>query len=174
MEQKYYKWTNKDKWLYIISLIPFIMLFAGTLYILIDYSVLISLLWIFLYIIVNFFQAGCCVGCPYRGRYCPAFCGVYLGNLLSCVLYKNREFDAEFFERNAAGGEITLILFLIFPLYWIFLAQWYYIPIYIGLIIAHIVLFMPSQCSRCSHNKNCPGGKAYQAYCKLIKKSHKL
>jgi len=100
MEQQYYKWTKKDKWLYIISIIPFVLLITGTLYVLNNYSVFISILWIFIYLIVNYFQAGCCVGCPYRGKYCPAFCGVYLGNLLSGILYKNRQFDPKFFKRN--------------------------------------------------------------------------
>ena len=170
MEQEYYKWTKKDQWLYFISLIPFVILFAGTLYVLRDYSILISILWIFLYLLVNIFQAGCCIGCPYRGKYCPAFCGVYLGNLLSGILYKNRQFDSKFYEKNAAGGEITLIVFLILPLYWIFLSHWYYMLIYLTLIITHIVLFMPIQCSKCSYNKTCPGGKAYKTYCKFIKK----
>jgi len=169
MEQEHYKWTKKDKWLYIISMIPFVVLFAGTLYILSKYSILISLIWIFIYIIVNVFQAGCCVGCPYSGKYCPAFCGVYLGNLLSGIIYKNRQFDSIFFNRNATGGEITLIIFLLYPLYWIFTSNWYFILLYLGLIVTHIVLFMPKQCSKCSHNINCPGGKAYQNYCKIFK-----
>ena len=114
MEEKHYKWTLKDKWLYFISMIPFIILFAGTLYILSRYSFLVSILWIFIYIIVNIFQAGCCVGCPYRGKYCPAFCGVYLGNWLSSIIYKNRQFDSNFFTLNATGGEISLILFLLY------------------------------------------------------------
>lgn len=169
MEQEFYNWTRKDKWFYSISMIPFVIMFAGTLYILIPYSIIISLLWIVLFIIVNVFQAGCCVGCPYRSKYCPAFCGVYLGNLLSGIIYKNREFDPVFYERNATGGEITLTLFFLFPVYWIFISNWYFIPVYVGLIIAHIVLFMPKQCSKCSYNKICPGGKAYQSYCKLFK-----
>jgi len=170
MEQQYYKWTKKDKWLYIISIIPFVLMITGTLYVLNNYSVFISILWIFIYLIVNYFQAGCCVGCPYRGKYCPAFCGVYLGNLLSGILYKNRQFDPEFFKRNATGGEITLIIFLIFPLFWIFLVSWYYILIYLALIAAHIILFIPLQCPKCSYNETCPGGNAYHSYCKLLKK----
>ena len=168
-ENNYYKWTARDIGLYFLSLIPFVLMLAGTFYVLIQYSIYIPLIWIILYLIVNVFQAGCCVGCPYRGRYCPAFVGVYLGNLLSLILYKNREFDPRFFEKNATGGEITLTLFLLFPLYWLFITQWYYILIYIGLLAAHILLFMPKQCSKCSYNETCPGGRAYQSYCRLMK-----
>lgn len=169
MEQENYKWIRKDKWLYIFSMIPFLAMLVGTFYLLFNYSIYISIIWIFLYLVVNVFQAGCCVGCPYRGKYCPAFCGVYFGNLLSSFLYKNREFDPKFYENNASAGEITLVLFLIFPFYWIFLSGWYFILIYIALIIFHILLFMPNQCNKCSYNTICPGGKAYQSYCKIIK-----
>jgi len=43
------------------------------------------------------------VGCPYRGRYCPALCGVYLGNLLSGMLYPNRQFDDQLFDAVIAN-----------------------------------------------------------------------
>ena len=150
-------------------MIPFVIMFMGTFYILNMYSILISLLWVLIYIIVNFFQAGCCVGCPYRGKYCPAFCGVYLGNLISSIFYKSRQFDSKFFHINAAGGEIALIIFLFYPIYWIFIFSWYLLLIYIGLVVSHILLFMPKQCSKCSYNMTCPGGRAYQNYCKLLK-----
>ena len=170
LNQNSYHWTAKDKSLYALSMIPFIALFVGTLYILSGYPVFIAAGWIILYLIVNVFQAGCCVGCPYRGKYCPAFVGVYLGNLLSGIIYKNREYDAKFFERNAAGGEITLTLFFLFPLYWLFISNWGYVPIYLGLVVLHIILFMPTQCPKCSYNETCPGGKAYQNYRKLFRK----
>lgn len=166
MKEDCYTWTKKDKWLFAMSMVPFIASLVGTLYVFSHYSIILTIIWIFLYLIVNVFQAGCCVGCPYRGKYCPAFVGVYLGNLLSTIIYKHREFDAKFYENNAAGGEITLILFLIFPVYWIFLFKWYFILIYVSLIAAHVFLFMPTQCPKCSYNNTCPGGKAYQRYCK--------
>ncbi len=172
MNQKFYSWTRIDKWWYFISMIPFALMFVGTFYLLVNYSIYLSVIWVVLYIIVNIFQAGCCVGCPYRGKYCPAFCGVYLGNLLSGILYKDRQFDAKFYENNAAGGEISLVVFLIFPIYWIFRSGWYFIPIYVVLVVAHVFLFMPKQCAKCSYNTTCPGGKAYQSYCKFFRTKH--
>jgi hypothetical protein len=170
MRQLFYKWTIKDKCLYTISLIPFVLMVISTLYVLHPFSVYISLVWILLFFIINLFQAGCCIGCPYRGKYCPAFCGVYLGNILSSIIYKNRKFEVNFFKSNAKAGETTLILFILFPMYWIILVNWYYVIIYIGLIVTHVLLFMPSQCSKCDYSTICPGGKAYQGYCKLINK----
>jgi len=68
LNQNPYHWTAKDKFLYVLSMIPFIALFIGTLYILSGYPVFIAAGWIILYLIVNVFQAGCCVGCHYRGK----------------------------------------------------------------------------------------------------------
>lgn len=170
MTEPPYKWTLKDKSMYVLSLIPFILMVLGTLMVLVQYDPWITVIWIILYLIVNIFQAGCCVGCPYRGKYCPAFVGVYLGNILSRILYPKRQFDKKFFERNAAGGEIFLIIFLLFPLYWGFLKAPLNILVYFILLLLHIVLFMPTQCSKCSYHHTCPGGKAYKGWCKIIRK----
>lgn len=163
MEMKAYVWTGKDKLLYALSMFPFLILFFGTAYILATYSIYLTISSVSLYILVNFFQAGCCIGCPYRGRYCPAFCGVYLGNHLSGILYKDRQFDKRFFERNASAGEILLALWLLFPLYWLFQTGWYLVPIYLILFVLHIILFLPAQCAKCGYNTICPGGKAWQS-----------
>jgi hypothetical protein len=121
-----------------------------------------------LYITVNFFQAGCCIGCPYRGRYCPALCGVYLGNFLSTIIYKNRkEHDPKFFKINATFGETFLFLTILFPIYWVFQFGWIYLVIYFALILAHFMLFMSTQCGKCSYNETCPGGKMW---CGIVRK----
>jgi hypothetical protein len=166
-----YRWTIKDKLFYLLSMIPFLLLLALTGFILYTFSPYLLLAWILLYLLVNVFQAGCCVGCPYRGKYCPAFIGVYLGNLLSVMLYPSRPFDKKFFERNARIAEIILTIFLLFPLYWLFIKAPWNVAVYLGLLLLHVLLFMPLQCSKCSYHDTCPGGKAYHAWCKLFKKN---
>jgi len=164
MELKVYKWTKKDKWLYILSMFPFAVVFVGTAYLLATYSIYLLIILVALYIITNVFQAGCCVGCPYQGKYCPALCGVYLGNLLSSILYKNRQFDPKFFKLNATAGETMVLVLVLYPLYWVFKTGWYLVPIYLTLIAAHFFLFMPTQCEKCSYNTTCPGGLAWHRY----------
>ncbi|MBD3285831.1 hypothetical protein GF359_05140 [candidate division WOR-3 bacterium] len=159
MNETVYKWKPKDKLLYVLSMIPFLAVFAGASYILATYSIYLMLILFALYIITNVFQAGCCVGCPYRGKYCPALCGVYLGNLLSVILYRNRKFDAKFFKVNATLGEIMVLVVALFPVYWVFRTAWYLLIIYFSLIAAHFVLFMSTQCGKCSYNKTCPAGQ---------------
>lgn len=144
--QTSYQWTKKDKWHYALSMIPFLVVFMGASYLLATYSIYLMLILWGLYILTNFFQAGCCVGCPYRGKYCPALCGVYLGNFLSGILHKDRQFDEKFFKRNATGGETMLIVLVLFPLYWIFQTHWVLGPIYLALLAAHFAIFISTQC----------------------------
>ena len=162
MEPCVYKWTKKDKWLYVLSMIPFAFVFVGTAYLLATHSIYLLIIFITLYIITNIFQAGCCVGCPYQGKYCPALCGVYLGNLLSSILYRNRHFDPEFFKMNATAGESMVVIMAIYPLYWVSISGWYLVPIYLMLIAAHFLLLMATQCGKCSYRTTCPGGLAWQ------------
>ena len=154
-----YHWKLKDKWLYALSLIPFVAMLILGLVIMTPICFYMSTVWILIYIVVNIFQAGCCVGCPYRGKYCPAFCGVFLGNMISSYIYSDYDFDEKFFKRNALWGEISLSIFILYPVYWLFISSWYLPLIYIGLFLLHVVLFLPSQCSKCSYNEVCPGGR---------------
>lgn len=163
MELTSYEWTRKDRLLYALAMIPFLITFLGTIYILSTYAIYLAILSAGLYVLVNLFQAGCCVGCPYRGKYCPAFCGVYLGNYLSGILYKDRPFDKRVFERNATAGEATLLIWFLFPLYWVFQTGWYLVPIYLILVLIHVLLFLPTQCAKCGYNTVCPGGQAWQS-----------
>ena len=161
MNNEKYQWTKKDKWLYALSMLPFLVVFLGTIYLLSTFSVILALILVILFLVTNLFQAGCCVGCPYQGEYCPALCGVYLGNILSGILYKNRKFNQDFFNRNAQWGELLLVLTILFPVYWIVRTSWLLMPVYFLLLIAHFLLFMPTQCENCSYNTTCPGGKAW-------------
>lgn len=162
-----YRWSKWDKLLYFISLIPFLVAFVGVAYLLSIVSIYLTIIFILLYSIINFFQAGCCIGCPYRGKYCPAFIGVYFGNFLSTIIYKKRNFELKFHRINTTLGEIFCIITLLFPVYWLILIDWRYLVVYIILIIIHIVIFLPFMCPKCSYNDICPGGQAAR---KLLRK----
>jgi hypothetical protein len=169
MESREYQWTARDKWLYGLSLVPFLVVFVGAIILLGSYSIWLSVILVFFYLLTNVFQAGCCVGCPYRGKYCPALFGVYLGNFLSGILYPDREFDQKFFDKNAAAGEIMVLVIAIFPIYWVVKTSWWLLPVYALLIAAHLVLFMPTQCEKCSYNETCPGGIAWRSCATWLK-----
>ena len=153
-----YHWKKIDKWLYWLSLIPFVVAFIGAFLLLTNYSAWLGISLLFFYFLINVFQAGCCVGCPYRGKYCPAIFGIYFSNIISSLIYPKREFNQKFFDRNAAAGEVMVLVTLLFPVFWIVKISWWLLPVYLLLIAAHLVTFMPTQCERCSFNETCPGG----------------
>jgi len=156
--------------MYFLSLIPFALALIGGLVIMYPICPYMSLVWLLIYFALNIFQAACCVACPYRGRYCPAIFGVHIGNRLSQFLYRDYEYEESFFNTNARWAEITLVVFLLYPLYWLYITTWYFVPLYLGLILLHLVLFMPYQCRKCSFSEQCPGGRMYFGLCRLFKK----
>jgi hypothetical protein len=158
-----YRWSVRDRLLYGLSLVPFLTAFIGTAWLLALYNPWMTGLLLFFYLLLNLFQAGCCVGCPYRGKYCPAFLGIYPANVLSGILYPRRKFDQGFFDRSAAAGEFTLLVMILFPIYWMLKTAWFLLPIYLLLLAAHLVIFMPTQCEKCSYHETCPGGLAWIA-----------
>ena len=164
-DQPIYKWKKRDKVLYFLSLIPFLLAFIGSIVIMYPICIYMVLLWILIYFALNIFQAGCCISCPYRGRYCPAILGIYLANLLSEFLYTDFEYEEKSFKQNALWAEITLAVFILYPVYWLFISNWIYVIIYFVLLLIHFLLFMPVQCRKCSFNCRCPGGKMVKKIC---------
>ena len=161
-KKKIYQWSKKDKFLYLITLIPFLTAILLASYVLATVSFYLVIIFLLIYIVLNVFQAGFCIGCPYRGKYCPSAFGVYLGNFFSSTFYKRRIFDLEFFKCNATLTTISLIIFLAFPVYWLTVINWPYLAVYLALIIAHIFLFFPTMCPKCSYNDICTGGQIAQ------------
>ena len=155
-----YQWSRRDKLLYTVTLVPFLVAFVGAAYLLATVSVYLTVVLLFLYLLVNLFQAGCCVGCPYRGGWCPAVFGIYLANLISAVIYKEREFEPRFFKVNANLAEISLGAALLFPIYWLLSSGWFYLVGYVLLYMVHAVLFFPAMCPKCGYNDTCPGGQS--------------
>ncbi len=155
-----YEWASRDKLLYLVSLVPLLGALATAIYVLAAAAVYLVVIFVVLYLAVNIFQAGCCVGCPYRGRYCPALFGIYLSNVISARLYRNRSYDPRFFKLNETLAEIALFLVLAVPVYWLALEGWYYVVGFFGLVVLHEALFFPTQCTKCSYHDTCPGGRS--------------
>ena len=154
-----YQWTGRDKCYYFLSLIPFVIGFAVAGYILATFSIYLLLIFLGFYVVANIFQAGACVGCPYRGKFCTAIFGVYLGNLISSSIYKKRSFEQRFFNINAEIASVVAVITLLLPTYWLFIYGWYYLISYFVLTITHIFLFYRLFCPKCSYSDTCPGGR---------------
>lgn len=167
MPESVYQWQTKDKLYYCLSLLPFLLALGGAIYLLWLRSWIPAVILIGLYLLGNVFQAGACTGCPYKGRYCPPIFGVYLGNILSVLLYPRKDVDMAFIGRQAKRAEYVFYITLLFPVYWLFLYGWQYPAAYGLLLGTHLVLFMPTQCEKCSYNHVCPGGIAWTR-CKAL------
>jgi hypothetical protein len=154
-----YEWSRRDKVVYSVALAPFVVALVMAACLLATHAFYLTIVFLLLYLMVNFFQAGCCVGCPYRGRYCPAVFGIYLANFISARAYAGRTFDSRFFKLNADLAEAFLLAVLLFPVYWLVSSSWVYLVVYVVLILLHAGLFFPTMCVKCSYNDTCPGGQ---------------
>ena len=162
-----YQWTKKDKFIYFLVMIPFLVAFIGSLVMMGRIAIILPIFVIILFLLTGVFQAGCCVGCPYRGKYCPAIFGIYPANIFSMWLYKNREFDQKFFNTNANMAETLLGVILILSGYFLATINWLYALAYVLLAVLHFALFMVFICPKCSYNETCPGGVFS---CRLMKR----
>lgn len=162
-----YEWSDQDKLLYVLALIPFLVAFVGAAYLLGSISIYLILVLLGLYLLANLFQAGCCVGCPYQGRYCPAIFGVYLANWLSTRIYAHRQHDSRFFHTNATLAEITLVVMIAFAGLWLATLSWWFVIALLLLLATHMLLFLTLICPKCSYTDTCPAGKTA---CKLFRK----
>ena len=162
-----YRWTQQDKIIYALILLPFIVGFVGALVLLTKVSFVLSLAVAGLYLLGNVFQAACCVGCPYQGKFCPATFGVYLANWLSTRLYAERQHDPAVYERNATRGEITVISALVLACIGLATLNGWYVVIMLALIGGHFGLVLALFCPKCGYATTCPAG---QTACRLFKR----
>lgn len=162
-----YRWTARDKQIYALSLLPFLVGFIGSLVLLATLSPALPIIVLGLFLLGNVFQARCCVGCPYRGQYCPALFGVYLGNVLSVRLYREATHDPRLFKINATLGELTVLGLITMAAILLATLNVWYMVILLLLMAAHVLIFLRLICPRCGYNQVCPSG---QTACRLFKR----
>ena len=155
-----YEWTRRDKFIYLLALAPFLVAFVGALALIATISVYWTIALIALHLLGSVFQAGCCIGCPYRGRYCPALFGIFLANVFSARIYKDREYDQTFFNRNAALAETVVAIIAILCCILLFTIHWTLAVVFLALGTIHVYLFFRQLCPKCGYNETCPGGRA--------------
>jgi hypothetical protein len=155
-----YEWTGRDKLTYFLALVPFLIAFLGALVLVATLSVYWTVGLLALYVLGACFQAGCCIGCPYRGRYCPALFGIFLANVISARLYRDREFDQKTFDRNAALAETVVTIIAVLCAVLLFSIHWGLAAAFLALGVTHVVFFFRQICPKCSYNRTCPGGQA--------------
>lgn len=155
-----HEWTRRDKLTYLLALTPFLVAFVGALALVATISVYWTIALIALHMLGSVFQAGCCVGCPYRGRYCPALFGIYLANVFSARIYQDRQYDEKFFKRNAALAETVVVVIGILCSVLLFTIHWTLAVAFLALSAIHLYLFFGRICPKCGYNETCPAGRA--------------
>jgi len=140
-------WSRRDRGIYAVAMIPFLVAFVGTAVITAGLAWYLPVILVALHIATSFFQAACCVGCPYRGKFCPAIFGIYLGNVLSMLLYSHRTHDPVRFKRNAMLAEIGCIITLLFAAISVAFASIWYVLALLVLLALHVAVFMLRNCT---------------------------
>ena len=75
VEQKTYEWTRKDKTFYALSMVPFLIVFVGTAYLLSTYSIYLTILLVGMYLLTNVFKPGVVWAVLIRGHIVRHFAG---------------------------------------------------------------------------------------------------
>jgi len=163
-----HQWTKQDRALHLIPATPLILFNAGAIYLLAKESLLLVGVFLLLWVGVNFAVAGICVGCPYRGGYCPGLSQLYFAPFLSLVLYRDQESISP--KRSFNNGLIFLgvigIGSYVFAIYWLVRLYWQSVPLVVLTLIAFLLVHMPLSffilCPKCGYNDTCPMSKVHK------------
>lgn len=165
-----YQWTRRDKVLHLLPAIPLVVFYVGTAYLLAVNSIYLVGVFLLLWVATNIAIAGICVGCPYRGRYCPGVSQLYFAPFLSVVMCKGKKgnTDARSFRVNLAMLSVFGIGSYLFALYWLFVLYWseraLVVLALVGLLVVHMPISFFILCPKCGYNDTCPMAKVHKAF----------
>jgi hypothetical protein len=126
-------------------------------------NVILSVLFVALYLAMCGFQTYCCAyqECPYIDGFCPAIAGIVPASWLARWFYGRREVvkSKMAFEVQAVLAIGCWLGLILLPLWWIAQRS---IPLAIGYVLFHAIyyiLFGLTVCPACAIRGTCPGGK---------------
>jgi hypothetical protein len=153
----------RRKGLYFVLTIPFFAVFISVFVYLWTFSLVLSIVFLLLYLGACLFQAYCCAyqDCPYVGEFCPAVAGIIPASLFTKLIYGRREIT-----RSKRRFDIHVIIaaacglgFIVFPLPWISKLGFWFGAGYIAFVVAYLLIFFLTICPACAIRHTCPGGK---------------
>ncbi|MBR9676577.1 hypothetical protein GOV04_00355 [Candidatus Woesearchaeota archaeon] len=152
------KWSDNDKFLYFFTvLLTWVLLTIISIIYSYKYSIFALIGYILLYFILVFFQAkDWCIGCPYRGKFCPGILCMGLANIMSTWFFKNKKF--KYSKKKEHIVSILTGIYFVYPVFF-FYNNIFILVSYALLLIIHLMLQWKFFCPRCKFNKICPGGK---------------
>lgn len=164
-----YQWTKRDKVLHLLPAIPLVVFYVGTAYLLAVRSIYLVGIFLLLWVATNGAIAGICVGCPYRGGYCPGVSQLYFAPFLPAVMRqgeKGRSGPRSFKVNLALLGVFGIGSYL-FAFYWLIVLYWPERALVVlalaGLLVVHMPLSFFILCPKCGYNDTCPMAKVHKA-----------
>jgi hypothetical protein len=142
--------------------------YVGTAYLLAISSIYLVGIFLLLWIATNAAIAGICVGCPYRGGYCPGVSQLYFAPFLSAMVCKGKSSSTRSFRVNLALLGVFGIGSYLFAFYWLFILYWperaTVVLALLGLLILHMPLSFFILCPKCGYNDTCPMAKVQKTF----------
>ena len=159
MKKDIYYWNRNDKIKYLLVLSTWLLAVGIGMYFIALFEPWFVLVYIGSYLLLTYLQAWFyCIGCPYRGRFCPAIMNMILANFLAATLLKKKLFS----EKRCLQVELLVLvptlLSIGLPLIFIW-GNWLFTALYLCLFIGHFMLEFRLHCIKCSFRYICPGGK---------------
>lgn len=165
-----YQWSKHDKVIHLLPAIPLVVYYVGTVYLLVVKSIYLMGAFLLLWVATNIAIAGICVGCPYRGGYCPGVSQLYIAPFLSTIMCKGtkRSSRDRSFKVSLALLSVFGIGSYIFAFYWLYVLYWteyaLVVLVLLGLLVVHIPLSFLILCPKCGHNDTCPMAKVQKTF----------
>lgn len=159
--------SYKRKELYFSLTLPLVAFFICMSFYFLFNNLLLFTVYIILFFLTCLFQSYCCTyqGCPYIGGFCPAVAEIYPSNLLAKLLLKRGiKKSKEAFTVCASGAFISLVMFILFPLYWMLTVHAVWGILYLLYLFLYFPFFFLSICPFCAIKRTCPGGQVHAIF----------
>jgi hypothetical protein len=170
MDHRVYQWTEKDKAIHLLPAIPLFIFYAVSICLLAGRSFLLAAVFILLWFATNVSAVRICAGCPYRGRYCPGLCQLFIAPFISMMIYRPgkahsppRSFKLDLFFLGIFGfGSYLFAFCYLIGLYW---AEYGAILLALpGLLLLYMALSFFLLCPKCGYNSVCPMAKVHKTF----------
>jgi len=152
------KWSKDDRFFYFFTvLLTWILFTIIAIIYSFKYSIFTLIAYLLIYFLLVFFQAkDWCVGCPYRGKFCPGILCMGLANIISAKFFKNKKFQYSKYNEHLVS--VLTAIYFFYPVFF-FYSNTLILVSYLLLLIIHLLLEWKFFCPNCKFNNVCPGGK---------------
>ena len=151
----------RRKALYLIITIPMIILYVFTAICLWKVNITVFAIYVLLFVFVAFFMSYVCVywECPYVGKFAPCVGGFCLPSSQIARLFKNTKRSETRYNIFLNLAYVCFFGILLFPTYFLYMQNIFYLFVYTGIVIVYLVLFNLFICPVCATRHICPGGQ---------------